>query len=152
MAVATAAVADKAVLAAGMEEAVIQAALAGMGLVQVGITLARAGMAVAVTGTVVTGMAGVVTGIMVVVAAVGELAPRLVSVLALDYSGALSRRHPIMAAMTTATITPRMPVHLRFGIGAMPIRAITLRYLNARFRGDRLFSSQARKLARIGSA
>ena len=48
-----------------------------------------------------------------------------------------------MAAMTTATITPRMPVppHLRFGIGAMPIRAITLRYLNARFRGDKLFSS-----------
>ena len=62
MAVATAAVADKAVLAAGMEEAVIRAALAGMG--------------VAVTGTVVTGMAGVVAGIMVVMVAVGELAPR----------------------------------------------------------------------------
>ena len=43
-------------------------------------------MAVAVTGTVVTGMAGVVAGIMVVTAAAGELAPRLVSVLALDYS------------------------------------------------------------------
>ena len=76
MAVATVAVADKAVQAAGMEEAVIRAALAGMGLVQVGITLALAGTAVAVTGTVVTGMAGVVAGIMVVMVAVGELAPR----------------------------------------------------------------------------
>ena len=152
MAVATAAVADKAVLAAGMEEAVIRAALAGMGLVQVGITLARAGMAVAVTGTVVTGTVGVVAGIMVATVVVGELAPRLVSVLALDYSGALSRRHPIMAAMTTATITPRMPVHphLRFGIGAMLIRAITPRYQNARFRGERLFSSpRCRTLASL---
>ena len=70
-----AAVAGMAVQAAGMEEAVIQAA-AGMGLVQVGTTLSLAGMGVAVTGTVVTGTAGVVTGIMVVVAAVGELAPR----------------------------------------------------------------------------
>jgi hypothetical protein len=71
-------------------------------------------------------------------------------VLALDYSGARSRRHPIMAV----TITPRMPVHphLRFGIGVIPIRATTPRYLNARFRGDKLFSSQVRNLARIGSA
>src|SRR5689334_9747432 len=60
------AVADKPVQAAGMEEAVIRAALAGMGLVQVGTTLSLAGMGVAVTGTVVTGMAGVVTGIMVI--------------------------------------------------------------------------------------
>src|ERR1700756_5479151 len=51
-----------------------------------------------------------------------------------------------MVAMTTATITRRLPVHprLRFGIGATPIRAITLRYPNARFRGDKLFSSQVR--------
>ena len=87
MAADTAAVAGMAVLAAGMEEAVIRAALAGMGLVQVGTTLWLAGMGVAVTGTVVTGMAGVVAGIMVVMVAVGELAPRSVSVLALDYSG-----------------------------------------------------------------
>ena len=40
-----------------------------------------AGMAVAVTGTV-----GVVDGIMEARAVVGELVPRLVSVLALDYS------------------------------------------------------------------
>jgi len=52
-----------------------------------------------------------------------------------------------MVAMTTATITRRLPVHprLRFGIGATPIRAITLRYPNARFRGDRLFSKRAAK-------
>ena len=55
-----------AVLAAGMEEAVIRAALAGM-------ALALAGMAVAVTGTAEAGTVGVVTGIMV---AVWELAPR----------------------------------------------------------------------------
>jgi hypothetical protein len=136
MAADTAAEAGMAVLAAGMEEAVIRAALAGMALVQAGITLALAGMGVAVTGTVVA-------GVMAVAVVAGELAPGLVSVLALDYSGARSRRHLIMAAMTTATITPRMPVHphLRFGIGAMPIRAITLRYPNARFRGDRLFSN-----------
>jgi hypothetical protein len=50
------------VVVAGMEEAVIRAALAGMGL--------------AVTGTVVTGMAGVLVGITVVMVAVGESAPR----------------------------------------------------------------------------
>ena len=86
MAADMAAVAGMAVLAAGMEEAVIRAALAGMALVRVGITLALAGMAVAVTGTVVTGTVGVVAGIMVATVVVGELAPRLVSVLALDYS------------------------------------------------------------------
>ena len=145
-----AAVVGMAVLAAGMEEAVIRAALAGMALVRVGITLALAGMAVAVTGTVVTGTVGVVAGIMVATVVVGELAPRLVSVLALDYSGERWRPLPIMAAMITATITRRMPVHLRFGIGAMPTRAITPRYLNARSRGDRLFSSpRSRTLASL---
>src|SRR5438270_506310 len=74
-----------------------------------------AGRGAVVIGTAVTGI--MVVTVVTVVA--GESAPRLVSVLALDYSGARSRRHPIMAA--TATITPRMPVHphLRFGIGAM---------------------------------
>ena len=71
-----AAVAGMAVLTAGMEEAVIRAALACMALVRVGITLALAGMGVVVTGTAVTGMAGVVVGIMAVMVAVGELAPR----------------------------------------------------------------------------
>ena len=56
------------------------------GTVEAGIMLALAGMAVAVTGTAATGMAAVAAGIMVVAAAAGELAPRLVSVLALDYS------------------------------------------------------------------
>ncbi len=83
-----AAVVGMAVLAAGTEETVTGAALAGMALVRVGITLAQAGMAVAVTGTAVAGMAGVVAGIMVVTAAAGELALRLVSASALDYSGA----------------------------------------------------------------
>ena len=82
-----AAVVGMAVLAAGTEETVTGAALAGMALVRVGITLAQAGMAVPVTGTAVAGMAGVVAGIMVVTAA-GELAPRLVSASALDYSEA----------------------------------------------------------------
>ena len=80
-----AAVAGMAVLA-GMEEAEIRAALAGMALVRVGITLTLAGMMVAVTGRAVTGTVGVVAGTMVVTVVVGELAPRLVLVLALDYS------------------------------------------------------------------
>ena len=58
-----------AVVPAGMEEAVIRAALAG-------ITLALAGMVVAVTGRAVTGTVGVVAGTMVVTVAVGELAPQ----------------------------------------------------------------------------
>jgi hypothetical protein len=47
-----------------------------------------------------------------------------------------------------------MPVHphLRFGIGAMPIRAIILPYPNARFRGDRLFSNGWAKPYRIPEA
>jgi hypothetical protein len=74
------------VMAARMEEAVIRAALAGMALVRVGITLALAGMVMAVTGRAVTGTVGVAAGIMVVTVVVGESAPELVSVLALDYS------------------------------------------------------------------
>src|SRR5580704_7985287 len=52
-----------------------------------------------------------------------------------------------MVVMTTATITSLMPVHPRrlFGIGAMPIRVTTLRYPNARFRGDKLFNNQVGK-------
>ena len=143
-----------AVVPGGMEEVVIRAALAGMALARVGITLALDGMVVAVTGTAVTGMVGVVAGTMVVTAAAGELAPRLVSVLALDYSEERSQRLPIMLAMITAPITRRLAVHprLRFGIGAMLIRAITRRYLNARFRGDKLFSSQEINLVRLGAA
>jgi hypothetical protein len=47
MAADMAALVGMAVLAAGTEEAVIRAALAGMALVRVGITLALAGMVVA---------------------------------------------------------------------------------------------------------
>ena len=57
-----------------------------------------------------------------------------------------------MVAMTTATITHRMRVRQQFGIGAMPIRAITLRYPNARFRGDRLFSNGWAKPRRFPEA
>jgi hypothetical protein len=41
-------------------------------------------------------------------------------------------------------VTPPMPVHPhpRFGIGAIPIRGITLRHPNARSRGDTLFSKE----------
>jgi len=44
--------------------------------------------------------------------------------------------------MTMAMVTPPMPghPHPRFGIGAIPIKDITLRYPNARFPGDKLFS------------
>ena len=50
----------------------------------------------------------------------------------------------ITVAMTTVMITRLMLVHphLRFGIGAIPIRGIILRYPNARFHGDKLFSNQ----------
>jgi hypothetical protein len=122
------------------------------GKVGVGIMLVLAGAAVAVTGMAVAGMAAVAAGIMVVTAAVGELAPRLVSVLALDYSGERLRPLPIMAATTTGMITRRMPVppRLRSGIGVTPITDITLRSPNARFRGDRLFSNGRRQfLARF---
>jgi hypothetical protein len=37
-------------------------------------------------------------------------------------------------------IRTRRPLHLRFGIGAIPIRAITRRYPNAQFRGEKLSS------------
>ena len=56
-----------------------------------------------------------------------------------------------MLAMITATITRRMPVHprQRFGIGAMPIKAITLRSPSARFPGDKLFSNSRKTPARF---
>jgi hypothetical protein len=145
-----AAVAGMAALAAGMEEPVLRAALAGMALVLLGIMLALAGMVAAAIGTAVTGTVGVVAGIRAVTEVVGELAPQSVSVLALDYSGARSQPHPIIAAMSTATITLRMPGHprLRFGIGATPIRATTLRYPNAPLRGDQLFSNGESAISR----
>jgi hypothetical protein len=118
--------AGKPVVVAGMAGVVIGMAVAGMVLV-------RAGTAAA-TGTGVA-------GITVVTVAVGELAPRLVWVLALEYSGERSRPLPITVATTIAMITliPLHP-HQRFGIGAMPTRTITLRYPNARFRGNQWFS------------
>ena len=76
MAADMAAVAGMAVLAAGMEETVIRAALAGMALALAGMALALAGMAVAVTGTAVTGVVKAVAGIMVVTVVAGELAPQ----------------------------------------------------------------------------
>ena len=120
-------------------------------LVRSGIALALAGMA-AVIGTAV-GMAEV-GNIMIVTVAGGELVPREVSVLALDYSGERSWRLLTIVATTIAMITRLMPVHphLRFGIGAMPIKAITLRSPNARVPGDKSFSSQVRNLARMGAA
>jgi hypothetical protein len=69
---AVVAVAGRPVVAAGMAEVVIGTAVAGVALV-------RAGTAAAATGTGVA-------GITVVTVAVGELAPRSVSVLALDSS------------------------------------------------------------------
>ena len=147
-----AAVADgKAVEA--VRSAVGGTALATACTAEVLIGTAVAGTGVVVTGTAVAGMVGVVAGIMVVTA-VGELAPRLASVLALDCSGEHWQRLLITAATTMGTITPRMPVHphLRFGIGAMPIRAITLRCRNARFRGGKLFSSAWAKPDRLAEA
>src|SRR5215472_7915640 len=135
-------VAGTAVAAVGMQEAVIRAALGGMALVRGGITLALDSMGVVVIGTA-AGIVGVVAGIMVVTAVVGELVPQLVLMLALDYSGERSQRVPITAAMTMAMITRLMPVRLglRFGIGAIPIRRITLPYPNAQFLGEKLFNN-----------
>jgi hypothetical protein len=81
-------VAGMAMLAVGMEEAVIRAALAGMARVRVGIMLVLAGMGVtgmaltgmALTGMALTGMAltgmAAVAGSMRVMVAAGELARR----------------------------------------------------------------------------
>jgi hypothetical protein len=139
--------AGKPVVAAGMAEVVIGTVVAGIMLVLAGIGVTGT----AATGTAVTGMVGAVAGIMVVTAAVGELAPRLASVLVLACSEERWQRLLITVVTTTATITRRMPVHprQRFGIGAMPIRAITLRYPNARFLGDKLFSNSRKVLARL---
>jgi hypothetical protein len=43
-----------------------------------------------------------------------------------------------------AMVTPPMPglPQPLFGIGAIPIRGITLRYPNARCRGDKLFNNE----------
>ena len=120
--------ARKPVVAAGMAEVVIGTAVAGMALV-------RAGTAGAATGTGVA-------GITVVTVAVGVLALQSVWGLALEYSEERWQRLLITAATTMGTITPRMPVHphLRFGIGAMPTRAIILRYPNVLSRGGKLFN------------
>jgi hypothetical protein len=59
-------------------------------------------------------------------------------VLALDCSEGRSRPPLITVAMTMRP-TPVAP-DLGFGIGAIPIRAIILRYRNARFRGGKPFS------------
>jgi len=123
------------------------------GTVAVVIGTAVAGTAAVVIGTAAAGMVGVVAGIMVITAAAGELALRLVSVLALDYSEERWRPLPIMVATTTATITGHMPVHphLRFGIGAMPIRATTLRSPSARLPGDKLFSNFRKVRVRLAA-
>jgi len=65
-------------------------------------------------------------------------------VLALDCSGAYQQRLPITVAMTMAMVTRPIPGHLRlpYGIGAIPIKGFTLRYPNARFRGNKLFSDE----------
>jgi len=46
--------------------------------------------------------------------------------------------------MTMAMVTRPIPGHLRlpYGIGAIPIKGFTLRYPNARFRGNKLFSDE----------
>src|SRR5215831_18016269 len=91
---AVVAVAGTPVLAVGMAAALIGTAEAGIALLVGGMGVVVTGTVVTgtvvtgtvVTGTAVAGMAGVVAGITVVAVAVGELAPRSVSVLALDSS------------------------------------------------------------------
>jgi len=146
---AAAVAARMAVQVVGAVVARMSLAAAGMavvatGTVGAGVMLALVGMAAAVIGTAVVGMVGVAAGIMVVTVAAGELAPRSVSVSALAYSEERSQRLLTTVAMIMAMITRHMPGHPHppFGIGAMPIRATTLRYPNAPFRGDRLFSNQ----------
>ena len=155
------AVGGTALATAGAAVVLIGTALAGMALVEAGMALVEAGIAlvvagtgVVVTGTAVAGMVGMVAGIMAVTVAVGELAPRLASVLALDCLGERWQRLLITAATTMGTIIYRMPghPHLRFGIGAIPIRAIILRYRNAQFRGGKLFSNVWAKPRRLAEA
>src|SRR5215831_14480386 len=142
-----------AAVAAGMEVEVTLTAVAGMAVEVVGAAGARmsraagtgavaTGTALAGTGAAVTGMAGVVAGTMAVMVVAGELVPRLVLALALESSGERWQRLPIMAVMTMAMITPLMRgrPHQGFGIGAIPIRRITLKYRNVLFRGGKLFS------------
>jgi hypothetical protein len=126
---------------------VMRAAVVGTALVTAGTAVVLIGTAVVGMALPVAGMVGVVAGTMVVTAAVGELVPRLASVLALEYSEERWQPPLIMVAMITATITrPTSPApDLGFGIGAMPIRAIILRYRNARFRGSKWFSSARAK-------
>jgi len=150
--------ADMAAVAAGLVGEVTLTAVAGMAVEVVGAAGARmsraagtgalatgtalAGTVAAVIGTAVTGMAGVVAGTMAVMVVAGELVPRLVLALALESSGERWQRLPIMAVMTMAIITPLMRgrPHQGFGIGAIPIRRITLKYRNVLFRGGKLFS------------
>jgi hypothetical protein len=63
-------------------------------------------------------------------------------VLALDCLGAHEQRLPITVAMTMGMVMRPIPGHLRpaFGIGAIPIKGITLRCPNARCRGNQLSS------------
>ena len=161
--------ADMAAVAAGMEVEVTLTAVAGMAVEVVGAAGARmsraagtgavatgtalAGTVAAVIGTAVTGMAGVVAGTMAVMVVAGELVPRLVLALALEFSERWQRLLTTVAT-TTAMIMRLIPVHphLRFGIGAIPYRAITLWYLNARFLGDKLFSNSRKVLAPFGGA
>jgi hypothetical protein len=51
--------------------------------------------------------------------------------------------------MIMAMVTPLMLTHPhpRFGIGVIPIKGITLRYPNARFRGNKLFSDEPECMA-----
>jgi hypothetical protein len=72
-------------------------------------------------------------------------------VLALDYSEERSQQLPTPVNMIMAMVTPLMLTHPhpRFGIGAIPIRGITLRYPNARFRGNNLFSDECALEERI---
>jgi len=146
-------------MADGMAVEVVRSAVGGTALPTAGMAVVLIGTAVVGTALAVAGTAGAATGtgiagITVVTVAVGELAPRLVSVLALEYSEERWQPALIMVAMITATITrPTSPApDLGFGIGAMPIRAIILRYRNARFRGSKLFNSAGAKPHRLEEA
>jgi hypothetical protein len=86
--------------------------------------------AAAITGAAITGAA--------ITAAI------ILGVASLPVSWQVLHWEPLLRAIRTTIRTRRplhlRPLHLRFGTGAIPNRAITRRYPNAQFRGEKLSS------------
>jgi hypothetical protein len=94
----------------------------------------------AITAAAITGVA--ITGAAITGAAI--TAAIILGVASLPVSWQVLHWEPLLRAIRTTIRTRRplhlRPLHLRFGIGAIPIRDITRRYPNAQFRGEKLSS------------